>query len=231
MHLLVTDRLVCPHCGPQFGLILVAERLENRRILDGFFGCSNCQARYPVREGFGDLRPPSGGKEPGVLQDSTAEGGAAIRESRRSGSGQAEPDPELPPEPTATSLAAFLGLTSGSGFLLLTGRSVRHAAGLSEMGDGFEVVAAHPSLANAPESEGVSRVRIGTSFPFRTGSLRGVVLEGPIESEFLREGRRVLAPASRLVLLTPGKGGRAAVEEAGLSVIAGDENALVGALK
>ena len=58
MHLLLTDRLTCPRCGPEFGLVLLADRLEDRRVLEGALGCPNCRDRYPVRDGFGDLRPP-----------------------------------------------------------------------------------------------------------------------------------------------------------------------------
>jgi hypothetical protein len=212
MHLLVTDRLACPHCGPDFGLVLVADRLENRRVLEGFFGCANCQARYFVREGFGDLRPASGGGGRGV----TAEEGTP----------QSESDPEA-----ALALAALLGLTVGSGFILLTGRSVGNAEALSGMGDGFEILAAHPRLEDSADFEGVSRMAIGGRFPFRTRSLRGVVLAGRAGMEVLDEGGRVLAPGSRLVLLDPPPEGRGAMEGAGLQVLAGDKSALVGALK
>ncbi|MEX1257561.1 MAG: hypothetical protein WEG36_08090 [Gemmatimonadota bacterium] len=212
MHLLVTERLACPHCGPDFGLVLVADRLENRRVLEGFFGCANCQARYPVREGFGDLRPAPGGGGRGVA----AEGGTPESAS----------DPEA-----ALALAALLGLTVGSGFILLTGRSVGNAEALSGMGDGFEILAAHPRLEDSAGFEGVSRMAIGARFPFRTRSLRGVVLEGRAGMEVLDEGGRVLAPGSRLVLLDPPSEGRGAMEGAGLQVLAGDKSALVGALK
>ena len=59
MHILVTDRLACSRCGPAFGLVLLADRLENRRVLSGHLGCANCRERYPIIEGFGDLRPLS----------------------------------------------------------------------------------------------------------------------------------------------------------------------------
>ena len=38
MHILLTDLLFCPRCGPQHGLILLANRLEERRVLDGWLG-------------------------------------------------------------------------------------------------------------------------------------------------------------------------------------------------
>jgi uncharacterized protein YbaR (Trm112 family) len=228
MYLLITDRLTCPHCGPKFGLILIADHLENRRILHGFFGCANCQARYPVRDGFGDLRPPFGefgAASSGGGGTRKAESALTVAQGGLQGGGE-DPDPE-----GAVALGAFLGLASGSGFILLTGRSVRHAAELAGFGEGFEILAAHLDLINASEAAGISRIAIGARFPFQSGSLRGVVLEGPVQPEVLQEGSRVLAPTSRLVLLDPGPSGRAGLEEAGLRVVAGDEKVLVGALK
>jgi hypothetical protein len=214
MHLLVTDRLACPHCGPRFGLVLVADRLENRRVLEGFFGCANCQARYPVRSGFGDLRVA-----PGTIQGMGKSGPAEATPRGEAATGE------------AGTLAALLGLTAGSGFLLITGRSVRHASELSRMGEGFEILAAHLELAHSAEQEGVSRMAMGDQFPFRSASLRGVVLEGRSGLDALPEGVRVMTPGSRLVLVDPPAGGREGMEEAGLRVLAGDETALVGTLK
>lgn len=51
MHLLLTDILSCPRCGPEFGLILLADRIEARRVLAGILGCANCRSKYPIREG------------------------------------------------------------------------------------------------------------------------------------------------------------------------------------
>ncbi|HIF24119.1 MAG TPA: hypothetical protein EYQ27_19980, partial [Gemmatimonadetes bacterium] len=61
MHILLTDRLTCPRCGPEFGLILLSHRMEERRVLEGSLGCSNCRERFPIRAGVADLRPPPRG--------------------------------------------------------------------------------------------------------------------------------------------------------------------------
>jgi uncharacterized protein YbaR (Trm112 family) len=213
MHLLVTDHLACPHCGPNFGLVLVADRIDSRRILDGFFGCANCQARYPVREGFGDFRTASSGGP-------DAEGGEGF------GSPAFGEGPE-----GAISLAALLGLSGGSGYILLCGRAVPHAAALSQMGDGFEVFAFAPGLDDWVESEGVSRLDFGAHIPIRSRSLRGVVLAGRTGVAALSEAVRVLVHGSRAVLLDPPNGADEVMVNAGLTILAGDESALVGALK
>lgn len=49
MHILLTDILTCPRCGPAFGLILLADRVHERRIESGVLGCANCREKYPIR--------------------------------------------------------------------------------------------------------------------------------------------------------------------------------------
>ena len=46
----LTDHLVCPRCGPPFGLILLARDVRDRRVREGEFGCPNCRDRFPVKE-------------------------------------------------------------------------------------------------------------------------------------------------------------------------------------
>ena len=58
MNVALTDHLVCPRCGPPFGLVLLARDVRDRRVREGEFGCPNCRDRFPVEGGFGDLRPP-----------------------------------------------------------------------------------------------------------------------------------------------------------------------------
>ena len=66
MHLLLTDRLTCPRCGPEFGLILLADKLVDRVVHSGVLGCPNCRDAFQVEDGFADLRaPPRRGLEAG----------------------------------------------------------------------------------------------------------------------------------------------------------------------
>ena len=52
MHLLITDQLTCPTCGPGYGLILLADRVEGRRVYEGRLGCANCERKYMVSAGI-----------------------------------------------------------------------------------------------------------------------------------------------------------------------------------
>lgn len=207
MHLLVTDRLTCVRCGPTFGLVLVADDLRDRRLLEGFLGCSNCRDRYPVQGGFGDLRP-------------------APRRALPSGWLESPPDPK-----GALRLAALLGVREGPGLLLLTSSSVQQAQGVAELVEGIEVVAVHAGLLGDEERPGVSRIVCGEGLPFFSGSLRGVVVEGPWPSEGVREAIRVLAPGARLVWLDPPAGPIEGLEAAGIELLMEAHSVLVGARK
>lgn len=52
MHLTLTDKLTCPRCGPDSGLILLADRIRDRRVLEGSLDCADCMERYPIRGGL-----------------------------------------------------------------------------------------------------------------------------------------------------------------------------------
>ena len=177
MHLPLTDRLVCPRCGPPFGLILLADRVEERRVLSGTLGCPNCRDRYPVREGFGDLRAPP-------------------RVELRPGPAPAPPDPER-----ATLVAALLGIAEGPATVLLAGPVAALADALVAYVPELEAVALGAGLAGLPERAGVSRLVAKPGLPFHTATMRGVVLEGAGAVPLLAEAARVLAPGARLVFL------------------------------
>lgn len=206
MHLLLTDLLICPRCGPGFGLVLLGERVEERRIVRGELGCPNCREEYPVREGFGDLRAPP--RDP----------------LRRL--------PVLPDEPEAdrtTRVAALLGVTRGPGHLVLVGRPARHARALAGMLDEVEVVGIAPWLRGWEEEPGVSRIAAGPDLPFFSRRIRGVVLSGPGAGPLLDEAARVVGPGSRVVVLDAPAGARSRLEDAGLSPLLDDEGVVVAA--
>jgi hypothetical protein len=207
MHLLLTDHLICARCGPGFGLILLADRLEDRRVIEGVLGCSNCRERYPVAGGFGELAPSPRTTEEGSYLDRADDPHGALQ------------------------LAALLGVREGPGFLFLSGSAVRHADRLAAMIEGIEVVAAHPALRGDEESSGVTRLGVGATLPFRSGSLRGVAMEGASGAGRIEEGIRVLGVGSRLVLRGPDQGARERMDAAGLELVLEAEGVLVGELK
>ncbi|HEX2191272.1 MAG TPA: hypothetical protein VHG51_20345 [Longimicrobiaceae bacterium] len=201
MHILLTDILRCPRCGPEFGLVLLADAVEERRVAAGRLGCANCREMYPVAEGVVDLRVP--GREP-------LPGGGEVA------AGSEE----------AVRLAALLGLAEAWGSVLLVGAGADLANALASLVPGVEVVHATDAPGASAGGGGVSRVAAGEPLPFAPRSLRGVSL-GPGAAGLLEEGVRVLAPGGRLVVEGAAEGGAEALSGAGLRVLLDQEGWVV----
>lgn len=201
MNVLLTDVLSCPRCGPEFGLVLLAERVEERRVLEGRLGCPNCRERYEVRGGFGDLRGPRDHGEVEVLE--AGEGEAAYR------------------------LAALMGVSEGPGFVLVVGPAVGLAPGLAEVVPELEVVALDASAEGLGEEAGVSRLAFEGGLPFHGGSMLGVALTGEWAATHLEEGARVLWGGGRLVLDPAPADAVERLEQVGLRVLAWEGGVVV----
>jgi uncharacterized protein YbaR (Trm112 family) len=206
VQLLLTDRLTCPRCGPEFGLILLANQLVERRVLDGVLGCPNCRDSFAIVSGFADLRPP-----PRVALDA----------------GTSRPVDADADE--AARLAALLGVVGGPGTVALVGWPSRHAASLADRVEGVEFVAVDSDARDWPERPGVSRMVAGPGLPFFPQSLRGVVLDGRLGGESIREAARVVAPRSRVVLVDAVAGSQEHLEAGGLTVLAEEGETVVAA--
>jgi uncharacterized protein YbaR (Trm112 family) len=207
VHILLTDRLTCPRCGPRFGLILLADRLQDRLGIEGKLGCSNCRDTFPVRGGFGDLRaPPRGALPPG-----------------RAGA----PD-EADPEETGR-ITALLGVPEGPGTLALVGAVARHAPGVAAAVEGVEVVGVDAGLASWPETPRVSRLVARPGLPFFDRTLRGVAVDGALGEPWIREAARVTARLSRVVVTDAPDEARSVLEGEGLQVLAEEPGTVVAA--
>jgi uncharacterized protein YbaR (Trm112 family) len=209
MHLLLTDRLSCPRCGPEFGLILLADQMVERRVIAGSLGCPNCRDRYPVSSGFADLRPPP---RPPLSEEKNMAGGARL-----------EADP--------LTVAALLGIPGGPGNVLL-GPGVAHlATGLSELVEGIEWIVLSGSPVPLPPVGSMSPMSVRGRLPLYSRSIRGAVTVGGAGSVPLGEYARVVAPMGRLVILAPPDDAAAAVAEAGLELVLDTAEAVVGGRK
>ena len=193
MHLLLTDRLTCPRCGPGFGLILLAQKLVDRRVLAGALGCPNCRDRFPIEDGFADLRPPP-----------------------------RTPLPDAPTAPVCSveatdRLAALLGVAQGPGHIGLVGNLAAHADGLADRIADIEVVAIDPAARAVAEREGVSRMTTGPELPFHPWTFRALALPGlaaPLEKVATLVGR-----GGRLVVERPEPGATEEAERLGFRVL------------
>lgn len=204
MHILLTDLLTCPRCGPEFGLILLAQCLAERRVVQGHLGCANCREQYPVYGTVADLRLDRSA-------DAPAESASA--------------DPSNDAE-AAVRLAALMGLAGASGMALVAGPGARHAAAVSALVPELEVIAASESTAAGMEP-GVSRIlAAGARLPLR-GGLRAAALTGGADDARLREGLRVLAPGARLVVDPAPAGTGEALRGLGAEVLLEEEGVVV----
>ena len=207
MHLLLTDRLTCPRCGPPFGLILLAHRLEDRVVHEGVLGCPNCRDAFPISEGFGDLRaPPRGAIGPGLAGAPGASAGEG-----------------------GSPLLALLGIVGGPGTVALVGEPARAAAEVARALPEMHVVAIDPDLRTWPEQERVSRLVAAPGLPFFPSSLRGVALDGRLGRGWLAEAARVVAPRGRVVVVHAFADARERLESEGLHVVAADAETIVAA--
>jgi len=196
MHLLLTDRLACPRCGPAFGLILLADRMQDRRVLEGALGCPNCRERYPVEGGIADLRPPPRGPLPWAPASSGGlEPGDTVR------------------------VAAMLGITEGPAHVLAGGDALHHAPALSRLVPELEVIVVEPAAMAWEETPGITRMHVGPRLPLQSRSMKGVVLGGEGVDLLLEEGIRVLASGGRLVVLDQGEGIGRRLMDAGLGLL------------
>lgn len=207
MHLLLTDRLVCPRCGPGFGLILLAERMLERRVHDGTLGCPNCRDAFTVRDGFADLRAPPRGELPaGRAGDAPADEAETVAADR---------------------LVALLGIHRGPGTVALVGEPARFAPLVAQAIDDVQVVAVDADSHVWPDRPSVSRVAASPGLPFHSGMLRGAVVDASLGRALVFEGARVIAPKCRVVLTEASDEAHEVLEEAGLEILASEAGTVV----
>jgi uncharacterized protein YbaR (Trm112 family) len=185
MHIVLTDILTCPRCGPEFGLILLAHRIEERRALEGVLGCANCREQYPVSAGAGHF-----GAAP--VLPAAPDGGAVMRLAALLGVAEG-PAFVLLAGPCAGAAPRLAALIER---LEVVAIGIAGAAG----------AAAKPhATANrdetARQTAGVNALGLaGHRLPLATGKLAAVALSGAAADELLEEGARTVSPLGRLVL-------------------------------
>ena len=207
MHVSMTDLLTCPRCGPDHGLVLVPGEVRERRVVEGVLGCPNCRERYAVRGGVADFTGGEAGAAGGADPPSRAAGEA--------GGGEG-----------AVRLAGLLGLAEASGVVVLAGDAGREAEAVADLVPDVEVVRVVGAGAESASMGAVTRVRVAGRLPFRTGSVRGVALEGSGVA-LLEESARVLASGGRLVAAGVGEAERGRVASAGLRELASEGGTVV----
>jgi uncharacterized protein YbaR (Trm112 family) len=204
MYILLTDILACPRCGPEHGLVLLADRIDERRVIEGRLGCPNCREQYPIHQGVLDVRT-AGDPSPSPSPEKAVEGDAEA----------------------AVRLAALMGLADARGTVLVAGPGAALANAIADLVPEVEVVAFTASAAEGEERAGVSRMVGGGRFPFRDATLRGVALTGGGDDGALMEGLRVLQPGARLVVENAAPGTAERIAALGAQVMLDQEGTIV----
>lgn len=231
MHLLLVDRLTCPRCGPPFGLILRADRMEGRQVLEGVLGCPNCRDAFPVVQGFADLRaPPRDALGAGLAVGGpvgvagSRDGGGGAPEADASTRGAGADGAEL-----VERLVALLGIVGGPGTVALVGEPAVLAPEVAAALPEVQVVAVDPEARHWPEAASVSRLVSAPGLPFFDSMLRAVAVDGRLGPSWLAEAARVVQPRGRLVVLHAPEDARGALEARGLTVLAAEAETVVAA--
>lgn len=209
MHILLTDIITCPRCGPSFGLILLADEIVERDVRSGWLGCANCRERYPIEQGALDLRAQRSASPESPEQFDPSWIGATDAEE------------------AAFRLAALLGVPEGGGSLLLAGATAATAGQVAALLPAARVLAEGPAAGEEP---GVSRVRWIGRIPLRDHALRGLALAGAVGDEMLGEARRVLMPGSRVVVLRAAPDVASQLTSAGFTVLLDQEGVVVASV-
>lgn len=216
MHLILTDRLTCPRCGPEFGLILLAHAIVDRRVLEGEVGCANCREHFIVEDGVVDARWPRPAE--GVPADS-ANAASPVE-------GVADP----------AMVAALLGLDpSGAGggaggFVGLTGGLESVAPALADALPGYEFVVVEtrpPRGARPQDRPGVSILQATPgALPLHDGALMACAVTAG-DHGVLPDLARATRPGGRVVVLEPNEAARDLAGTIGGTHVLDDPRALV----
>jgi len=203
----LSESLACPRCGPPQGVIVLVERMEGRRVLDGRLDCPVCEARFTLRDGIVDFGAAPGSDRP---VDS------------------ADPD-------DAVTAAALLGIRHGRGIVVVGAGLWPAAPGISSLCGGCEVVLLMPHglpaenpRTGSPGQESVTPLAGSPDgvIPMLSGRAIGVVLESG-NAVMFGETARVLAPGGRVVVIRPVLDAEAHLRTPPFELLAADSRAVV----
>lgn len=205
MHILLTDILTCPRCGPEFGLIVLADRIDDRQVREGQLGCANCRLTYAIERGAGDMRVDGGDTLP-------LEGGSGTDDDER-----------------AFRAAALLGQAQPNASILVLEQDGGRAAEVARIFPEAHVIGvtvARPS-EEQPSAGYLSRIRSGRRLPFRGQSVRGAAIFGSPSPDLMEEVARVLMKGGRMVIDEATDETVTTVEELGLELLLDQDRVVV----
>lgn len=208
MLLELSEILACPQCGPPQVMVAVVHESVGHRVTSGFLGCPTCDSRFPIEESTVYLQRQESGEPPEA----------------------SAPSPVSLTDESAMLIGAVLDLARGSGHVLLGPELVEVADAVAALAERWEVASlCGVRPPHAATSANVSRILLsaGESPPVLPGRFGAAALAGDPAPERVRQFASALRSLGRLAIVVPGPGAAAAMQEAGLEVIASDERVAV----
>jgi len=171
MFIELVDVLRCLNAHEETWLVLAAERMKGRHVVDGVLGCPICRAEYPISAGVAHF------------------GRSAPAET-----------PSAPPDENETvRLAALLDLTDARGCALLVGETGIHAPRLRDFSDVQLLLVDPPPGIEMRDGISGLTTPAGPALPLAAGSARGVAVDDEIQPERLQSALEVLTAGGRIV--------------------------------
>ncbi len=198
----LTDLLACPRCGPDHGLVLLVDEVQDRRVRNGRLGCPNCRTDYRVRDGVADLRLAPNAQSPMVAPYE---------------------DDEL-----ALKLLALSGLAGQRGLMVLGERLAHIAAAVADAAPELDVVTVSVAGSAAGIEPGVSRVWCDTGWSLVEHRAKCVAIApGGDASRGVESAARLVAAGGRLLLFDASDADVEAAQAAGLGLLAAEQGTAV----
>lgn len=192
MHLVATDVLACPRCGGDHGLLVLADQLQGRQVLEGRLGCPNCRETFSIREGAANLRVDAAAEDPNI---------------------DLAPDDEE----RAFRVAALLGLGEQGGAVAVLGASPALLERIRSLLPRALVLGG--SLSGAAPGGATDWLLLDARPAFRPSRLRGLAVLEKAPTALLEHAAGVLAPGARIVLDPAAAGAAERLRAAGLEVL------------
>ena len=221
MFLELSEAFVCPECRPAQGLVVLVDRIDGRRVIEGRLGCPECDLRVPIEEEtvrFDRLGDPAAGRP--------APGSADEPAGSRTGGALPAVLAEAGPGEGATRLAGLLGAESTAGYLLTGPGLAPLAPRLAGLAPDAEVLALAAGPRDAAAGVSWARGAATEALPLFTGRLAGAAVLGA-DARGAEEAIRVVRAGGRVVLLDPVADVEGAIAELPARLLAREEGVVV----
>ncbi len=194
MFIELADILRCTRPHEDSWLVLRADLMAGRHVVNGELGCPVCSAAYPVVGGEADFVTANDGDGGAVASPHDSQAGIAVVDATVTW---------IDDEDAPFRLAALLGLEDVRQPVLLAGSWGAHGATLAGIAPALYLVV-NPTAAGPSGRGELSVIRANGTLPLAAGKLHGAALDGDAvrrglldgAARAVRTGGRLVAPVS-----------------------------------